>query len=350
MAQPSMSLTLKRLESDDASRSLQDMDPLNDSSNDNNILGIDEPLKLKSKKRIAKVDNERVLNKPQGLPYLIKNHHRLGRIVEQRDKKFAKQELRKLQSIHHSYKTPRQLKYDHEVETLGSILHFYQLWCHGMFPKANFKDCAYLVRNLGHRSSQLRLYRRELIEKEIFKLKVSKGIIDESSEVATRESESDGFTNTRSGNNDDSGDIFVSTGDNVYQNQMEFSGAQGQELPSHTLSEQATEQMERNDAAVSAVAAADDEYDDDWSFMNLELGIDAAPAPPSSSSSLPLSKSSNGLLNGSDKNNAETGTANREQYNNFDYENEIQNENENENENEDDIDLAMELMREHDNI
>lgn len=145
---------------------------------DSALLGIDEPLKLKTRKKIARIDEERLLHNPRGLPYLIKNQRRLLRIIDKHDKEFYKQEKEKI-SIQPNYKPSTQLKHEHEYKNLVSILQFYQLWCHGMFPKANFKDCAYLIRSLGHKSSQLRLYRRELIEKQIYKLKVAKGIIDE---------------------------------------------------------------------------------------------------------------------------------------------------------------------------
>ena len=64
------------------------------------------------------------------------------------------------------------------------MLQFYQLWCHGLFPKAKFKDCLQLLRSFGSKSGQLKLYRRELIEQELRKLKESKGIMDtESMEI-----------------------------------------------------------------------------------------------------------------------------------------------------------------------
>ncbi|KAI5966415.1 CSM3 [Candida pseudojiufengensis] len=150
-------------------------DPLVDPS-----LGLDS-VKIRPKRKIAKIDNDRILYNKKGIPYLVKNHQRLNRIIAKNDKEFQKSEHNKA-SVNRNYRTPTQLKYDHEYSNLTSILQFYQLWCHGMFPKANFKDCAYLIRSLGHKSSQLRLYRRELIDKEIHKLKVSKGIIDENSQ------------------------------------------------------------------------------------------------------------------------------------------------------------------------
>ncbi|CCG22316.1 hypothetical protein CORT_0B06070 [Candida orthopsilosis Co 90-125] len=159
------------------------------------LLGIDEPLKLKTRKKIAKIDDERLLHNPRGLPYLIKNQRRLLRIIQKNDKEFSKQENEKL-AAQPIYKPSPPVKYNHEYKNLVSILQFYQLWCHGMFPKANFKDCAYLIRSLGHKSSQLRLYRRELIEKEIYKLKVAKGIIDEDELSKTNEETLVDGTNT----------------------------------------------------------------------------------------------------------------------------------------------------------
>ena len=67
---------------------------------------------------------------------------------------------------------------------MSSVLQFYQLWCHGLFPKATFKDCIHLIRALGARSPQLRLYRRELIAAELHKLKVAKGIIADENQDA----------------------------------------------------------------------------------------------------------------------------------------------------------------------
>ncbi|KAI5958180.1 CSM3 [Candida theae] len=166
------------------------------------LLGIDGPLKLKTRKKIAKIDDDRILHNPRGLPHLIKNQQRLLRIIQKNDKEFNRQEREKL-SVKPNYKTSRQAKHDHEYKNLVSILQFYQLWCHGMFPKANFKDCAYLVRSLGHKSSQLRLYRREMIEKEIYKLKVAKGIIDENESRNTNEDEAvEGNDNNETVNNE----------------------------------------------------------------------------------------------------------------------------------------------------
>lgn len=134
---------------------------------DGDLLGLDKPIKLKTRVKIAKVDNQRIFNH-NGIPLLVKTHSKLLRTLKKNDKSF--------------YSEPRSSisksqKFDHEYENLSSVLQFYQLWCHGLFPKATFKDCVHLIRALGARSPQLRLYRRELIEAELHKLKVAKGII-----------------------------------------------------------------------------------------------------------------------------------------------------------------------------
>ena len=105
----------------------------------------------------------------------MKTHSKLLRTLKKNDKNF--------------YSEPRSSisksqKFEHEYENLSSVLQFYQLWCHGLFPKATFKDCIHLIRALGARSPQLRLYRRELIAAELHKLKVAKGIIADENQDA----------------------------------------------------------------------------------------------------------------------------------------------------------------------
>lgn len=136
-------------------------------------LGIGEAIKLSSRSvKRAKIDDQRIFDKHKGLPYIIRNHPKLLRTLHKREK--AKKAL----SASHR----AQMKHDAEFDNLGTVLNFYQLWCHGLFPKANFRDCIKLVRQYGsHQSrvSQLSIYRRELLDREIEKLKVKKGIITE---------------------------------------------------------------------------------------------------------------------------------------------------------------------------
>ncbi|EGW33076.1 uncharacterized protein SPAPADRAFT_60387 [Spathaspora passalidarum NRRL Y-27907] len=131
------------------------------------VLGLDQPLKLKKRAKIARIDNQRIFSS-HGIPYIVKNHSQLSRTISRNDRHFMK-------------KYPlasKSQKLDHEYNNLVSVLQFYQLWCHGLFPKANFRDCIQLIRGLGGKSPQLKLYRRQLMEAELNKLRVEKGIID----------------------------------------------------------------------------------------------------------------------------------------------------------------------------
>ncbi|CUM45586.1 uncharacterized protein AC631_03744 [Debaryomyces fabryi] len=140
------------------------------------LLGLDQTIKLSSRAKVAKIDNERIFNKQKGLNYVIQNHSKLIRVFQKNDKALQKTLSSKRTSL--SSKAVRHLKHENEFKNLSSMLQFYQLWCHGLFPKAKFKDCLQLVRSFGSKSGQLKLYRRELIEQELRKLKESKGIID----------------------------------------------------------------------------------------------------------------------------------------------------------------------------
>lgn len=148
--------------------------PAQTHEDDGDLLGLDKPIKLKTRAKIAKVDNQRIFNH-NGIPLLVKIHSKLLRTLKKNDKNF--------------YSEPRSSisksqKFEHEYENLSSVLQFYQLWCHGLFPKATFKDCIHLIRALGARSPQLRLYRRELIAAELHKLKVARGIITDENQDA----------------------------------------------------------------------------------------------------------------------------------------------------------------------
>lgn len=140
------------------------------------LLGLDQTIKLSSRAKIAKIDNERIFNKLKGLNYVIRNHSKLIRVFQKNDKALQKTLSSKKSSL--SSKAVRLLKHENEFKNLSSMLQFYQLWCHGLFPKAKFKDCLQLLRSFGSKSGQLKLYRRELIEQELRKLKENKGIMD----------------------------------------------------------------------------------------------------------------------------------------------------------------------------
>ncbi|CUM65125.1 uncharacterized protein PRCAT00002752001 [Priceomyces carsonii] len=140
------------------------------------FLGLDKQIKLSTRSKIAKVDNERIFDKQRGIPYVIKNHKKLSHRMKKNDKTLAKTLSN---NSHYSTKQIRRLKIENEFTNLESVIQFYQLWCHGLFPKARFRDCLRLVRSLGVKSSSLKLYRKEMIELEIRKLKTEKGLVDE---------------------------------------------------------------------------------------------------------------------------------------------------------------------------
>lgn len=110
------------------------------------LLGLDQPLKLVSRAKIAKIDDERMLTNPNGIKYIAKNYSKVNRIIKKNDLKLS-QKIAKSSNLTSS--AQRRLKYENEYNNLSSILQFYQLWCHGLFPKANFKDCLKLIRVYG---------------------------------------------------------------------------------------------------------------------------------------------------------------------------------------------------------
>ncbi|CAK7892589.1 chromosome segregation in meiosis protein 3 [[Candida] anglica] len=145
-----------------------------DKENNDDILGLEKPIKLTHRIKIAKIDDDRILNKPNGIAEIVKNHNRVNRIIKRNDSKLAS----KL-STASSSSMKKKLKFQNEFDNLSSVLQFYQLWCHGIFPKANFKDCLKLMRAYGAKSSRMKLYRRELLDQEINKLKQANGMFVE---------------------------------------------------------------------------------------------------------------------------------------------------------------------------
>lgn len=140
-------------------------------------LGVEKPLKLSTRAKLAKVDDDRVMTNPNGLEYIVKNYPKVTRVMKKRDAKLA----RRLASDAYrlaSGSLRRRLKYENEADNLSTVLQFYQLWCHELFPKANFKDCIKLIRAYGHKSAQIKFYRRDLLDQVLTKLKEEKGIID----------------------------------------------------------------------------------------------------------------------------------------------------------------------------
>lgn len=138
-------------------------------------LGLSKPLKLGRTSKIAKITDELLFNPTRGLPQITKNYKRVSKTIRNNDRKLQ-EKLRKQKSK----LAAKQAKVETEVENLGSIIQFYQFWCHGFFPKANFNDCLHLIRT--YKSARLKEYRRGLLEHELHKLKVAKGIITEGDE------------------------------------------------------------------------------------------------------------------------------------------------------------------------
>lgn len=143
-------------------------------------LGLDQTIKIHKSHKIAKIDNDRLLNKPTGLKYIIKNHPKLIKNLKNRDSRFNK----KIQKTKFSSSQLKNMKLQQSYDNLELVLHFYQLWCHSLFPKANFKDCIQLLRNFGSgpNAASLKIYRKGLIEKEINDYKRANGIIVHSNE------------------------------------------------------------------------------------------------------------------------------------------------------------------------
>lgn len=171
------------------------MDPQSPQSpqrNDDDLLGLDQQIKITKTNKVAKVDQDRLLGK-NGLPYIINNYHKVNKTIKKNDK---------------NAKNNRRSKEDTEIENLSSVLQFYQLWCHTLFPKANFQDCIQLIRGVTNRSPQLKMYRRQLLDQELHKQRSAQGIIDVSfNEMPGPEGEADiSNQNHDNDNNDDDDD------------------------------------------------------------------------------------------------------------------------------------------------
>ena len=195
-----------------------------DKENDD-ILGMDESIKLKTRAKVAKIDDERMFSRANGLEHIVKNYPKVLRVMKKNDDKLK----RKLESTTGSSMRKRA-KCQNEYENLGAILQFYQLWCHGLFPKSNFKECIRMVRVYGGKSPRMRLYRRELLDQQINKLREEKGIAIVATNAPVESSDQ----------------VFVEEGQSdVY----------------------AAESTSIAQPLATGVTVEDDDDDDDWSFM-----------------------------------------------------------------------------------
>lgn len=142
-------------------------------------LGLDKPIKLGRVSRIPKLTDEMLLDRVRGIPHIISNYQKVARTIRKNDK--ASSNKAKLSNL--SKNALRALKVDTEVQNLELVLQFYQLWCHGLFPRATFADCTQMVRK--YKSPRIRIYRRELVDQEMHRQRVEKGIITEDVENAS---------------------------------------------------------------------------------------------------------------------------------------------------------------------
>lgn len=147
-------------------------------SQEPDALGLDKPIKLGRVSKIPKITDELLFDRVRGLPHVITNYKKVARTIRKNDKALAQ----KAKDPFQSKSSLHQFKVETECQNLESVLQFYQLWCHGLFPKATFSDCIQMVRK--YKSPRIRMYRRELIEQEIHRQKVEKGIITEDADIA----------------------------------------------------------------------------------------------------------------------------------------------------------------------
>lgn len=135
-------------------------------------LGLDKPMKLGRVSNIPKITDELMFNPTRGLPMITKNYKKLSRTIKRNDKKL--QEKLKTEK---SKLAAKRAKVEAECDNLGTVIQFYQFWAHGFFPRANFKDCIRMIR--AYKSARIKEYRRSLLDNELRKLKIEKGIIVE---------------------------------------------------------------------------------------------------------------------------------------------------------------------------
>lgn len=152
------------------------------------LLGLDQPIKLGRVSRIPKLTDELLFSNIRGIPQIRNNYKKLSALLRKIDHEYADRIKKSA-----SKSGARQLKVACQTEKLKKVLLFYQLWCHGLFPRANFKDCIQMLRRYS--SFPLKEYRRGLINNELHKLKIEKGIIsDEPPPMSDPEDEDDLYT------------------------------------------------------------------------------------------------------------------------------------------------------------
>lgn len=138
-------------------------------STNHDILGLENEVQVKTRKKLVTLGEQKLLSK-DGLPYIYTNRKKL---------KFL-----------HSNKSdynPKDYTTHYTYRNLSTILQFYQLWAHKLFPKLRFKDAIMLAnRKVAGESKNVRYYRRTLVEREINEL-----FPDEAIEVASQRDDID---------------------------------------------------------------------------------------------------------------------------------------------------------------
>lgn len=110
-----------------------------DDDKDADVLGVDEEVVIKKRRVMVKLDEDKLMS-ARGIPYL--------------------QAKAKTKLFPH-------LKKDkgNELRNLNKILQFYQLWAHGLYPRANFQDFIQMARSTGKRP-RMKMMRQSWIADE----------------------------------------------------------------------------------------------------------------------------------------------------------------------------------------
>ncbi|AET38031.1 Csm3p Ecym_2288 [Eremothecium cymbalariae DBVPG len=127
-------------------------------------------IEIKRSRTVVKLHYERLVSS-KGLPYLLKNGPKYGRISKRRD----------------------------TYQNLCHLLQFYQLWAHELYPKAKFKDFVSVCDRLGKTDKLLRQYRMELIREELDRFSGGGGVRSVGMDVDGDEDNDELYTNSHVG-------------------------------------------------------------------------------------------------------------------------------------------------------
>ncbi|KTW31199.1 uncharacterized protein T551_01272 [Pneumocystis jirovecii RU7] len=110
------------------------LDNLYDLLSSSSDLGIDEEVSIRTRKSVAKLDDEKRLLSEKGL----------------------------VQIVHQAPQRMRLKGKGYEFEDLRSLLSYYQIWAHELFPKARFREVIRMIQKCG-RSKRIRIERSQWI-------------------------------------------------------------------------------------------------------------------------------------------------------------------------------------------